>query len=190
MKYEEKLKQIKSDGMIASWEFPQEEWNKIAKKYKNQSWKILLFIAAIPIIVIIAILEYYYIDLSLLYRGFIFIRVMSATILFAFLYLLFFFIWLNKIIFPKPRKNSMPRVIISKNGVLIGNSFLFWNKKFKLFDVNLITESESRVYIELTIVWLLGSGKINIPIPSGKLSEAQVVVNILSKEKIKKTMGA
>lgn len=183
MKHKDKLERLKKSGILVDWEWSQKDWNRMAKFYKNGSWGLFKMIILIPIISLVAIWEYR----SEINRNSSNSRrlPMIGTVSISLYCLISFFIWLNEFVAPRPRKNGLPKVIIGKEGVLVGNSFIFWKKKFRLSDVSLGLGNMNQNMIKLTVAWYFGSIKIGIPIPNDKLSDAQTVASILYKEKSK-----
>lgn len=186
MKHEDKLDYLKMGEVLADWEWSQEDWNQMAKFYRSEFWELSKVIILVPIIIFVAIWEYRNeINKGPSFRH----SPMIGTILLLLYCLISFFVWLNRFITPRPRKNTLPKIIIGKSGILVGDSFISWKKKFKLSDVSLDAESTNQSWIKLVLAWYFGTVKINIPVPNNKLSDAQTVVSVLSKEKSKIKAG-
>lgn len=181
MSQAKKLERLKKSGILASWEWPQERWNEIALLYRHctVNWKSPL-------------VAWLFFSAFLLLKHGIFIKhkvnVFTSPLIWGILIgllllLLGIYYLAHTMTFPKIKVGHKPIVIISKDGVLLGEHFLFLNSpNIQLSTINLI-KPETVAYpytIRIQVQWGLGAETFIIPVPTDKVTEAEKVVTSLS----------
>jgi len=168
---------LTGEGVLAKWEFDVYFWesfaNKYLQRYLSMNKSSLVFISAILIIIFGIIMI---IDPEVA-------KIMGLIGLGLIIFFSIFAFFVPRIS-AKNLKKSPPIAIIAKNGILVGKQFHSWGMFGNRFESSRIVEDEINI-MEVNYSYRARSGRsiitILVPIPKGKLEEAQEIARKLTE---------
>jgi hypothetical protein len=194
IKKRSKLKRLEEGDIIASWEWPQASWNEIARFYAGNSDFLLeiFFRKGFFPIITIAIassLSFIFIQktqkpaqqvsssLTLIDKLAMF-GIVALLILIA----IWLLRWLHDYFYLRPKKDEEPSIVIGRNGIKLGNRIFFFKPPMVLSKIELLEPQNANNPYSVNIDISCGTmvGRIVIPVPQGKIAEAQKVITALS----------